>query len=253
VTGDRPKRSGASPSSPEEPRSAGTPEEFDEAAFEAAFAAEFGQAVEPERSLREDSADVPAEQGQTGDADAPVRPAAGADDAAQEAAPSPETRRVLAVVLTPIASAPVLAALCAMAEVDADIVPSRRGAVAAKVITTSGELDPSELLTGAPAEAGELAAVLSKTAKVGVVLLTARLGTGEEGVTGTISGREYVAGEAGKEVSPGLILAHADDVVEQILLGALEPARAPGRLVPKEMSRWQAARLMAKQVRRRRP
>src|SRR5699024_7577647 len=98
VTGDRPKRSGASPSSPEEPRSAGTPEEFDEAAFEAAFAAEFGQAVEPERSLREDSADVPAEQGQTGDADAPVRPAAGADDAAQEAAPSPETRRVLAVV-----------------------------------------------------------------------------------------------------------------------------------------------------------
>src|SRR5699024_2070017 len=254
VTGDRPERSGASPSSPEEPRSAGTPEEFDEAAFEAAFAAEFGQAVEPERSLREDGADVPAEQGQTEEADAPpVRSAAGADDAAQEAAPSSETRRVLAVVLTPIASAPVLAALCAMAEVDADIVPSRRGAVAAKVITTSGELDPSELLTGAPAEARELAAVLSKTAKVGVVLLTARLGTGEEGVTGTISGREYVAGEPGKEVSPGLILAHADDVVEQILLGALDPARAPGRLVPKEMSRWQAARLMAKQVRRRRP
>ena len=160
---------------------------------------------------------------------------------------------MLAVVLSPIASAPVLAALCAMAEVEADIVPSRRGALAAKVITTSGELDPSELLTGAPAEAGELAAVLSKTAKVGVVLLTARLGTGEEGVTGTISGREYVAGEPAKEVSPGLILAHADDVVEQILLGTLDPARAPGRLEPKRMSRWQAARLMAKQVRRRRP
>src|SRR5699024_6860041 len=135
---------------------------------------EVGQAVEPERSLREDGADAPAEQRQTGDAETPpVRPAAGADDAAQEAAPSAQTRRVLAVVLTPIASAPVLAALCAMAEVDADIVPSKRGALAAKVITTSGALDPSELLTGAPAEADELAAVLSKTAKVGVVLLTA--------------------------------------------------------------------------------
>lgn len=209
---------------------AGTPEEFDEAAFEAAFAAEFGEAVEPERTAT-----------------------AGEGATAPEAAPSPEKRRVLTVVLTPIASAPVLAALCAMAEVDADIVPSKRGALAAKVITTSGELDPSELLTGAPAEARELAAVLSRTAKVGVVLLTARLGEGEDGVTGTISGREYQAGEPGAEVSPGLILAHADDVVEQILLGTLDPAQAPGRLVPKEMSRWQAARLMAKQVRRRRP
>lgn len=233
------------------PAGAEEPDEFDEAAFEAAFAAEFGQAVEPERTVRDDDAAGSDEIGPERDA----QPAATAGDPAEtpEAAPSAEKRRVLAVVLTPIASAPVLAALCAMAEVDADIVPSKRGAVAAKVITTSGELDPSELLTGSPAEAGELAAVLSKTAKVGVVLLTARLADGADGITGTISGREYQGGEPGEEVSPGLILAHADDVVEQILLGALDPAQAPGRLVPKEMSRWQAARLMAKQVRRRRP
>lgn len=253
MTGDDRGSGSGSAGSPQQP-SAPSPEEFDEAAFEAAFAAEFGQAVEPERTVRADGADAPVEEGQPPDADAPpLRPAAGADDAAQEAAPSSQTRRVLAVVLTPIASAPVLAALCAMAEVDADIVPSRRGAVAAKVITTSGELDPSELLTGAPAEAGELAAALSRTAKLGVVLLTARLGKGDEGISGTISGRQYVGGEPGEEVSPGLVLAHADDVVEQILLGALDPAQAPGRLVPKEMSRWQAARLMAKQARKRRP
>ena len=232
------------------PGGADSPEEFDEAAFEAAFAAEFGQAVEPERTLRADAGDDG--ESNRGHSARPTPPA-GAPGAAPEAAPSADKRRVLAVVLTPIASAPVLAALCAMAEVDADIVPSKRGALAAKVVTTSGELDPSELLTGAPAEAGELATVLSKTAKVGVVLLTARLGEGEDGITGTISGREYQGGEPGAEVSPGLILAHADDVVEQILLGTLDPAQAPGRLVPKEMSRWQAARLMAKQVRRRRP
>lgn len=218
--------------SPASPASAASPAEFDEAAFEAAFAAEFGEAVEPQRALR---------------------PEPGEPEAAQEATPSSDERRVLAVVLTPIASAPVLAALCAMTGLDADIVPSKRGALAAKVITTSGELDPSELLTGAPAEAGELAAALSRTAKLGVVLLTARLGKGDEGISGTISGRQYVGGEPGEEVSPGLVLAHADDVVEQILLGALDPAQAPGRLVPKEMSRWQAARLMAKQARKRRP
>ena len=239
------------------PGGAGTPEEFDEAAFEAAFAAEFGQTVEPERTVREGDSPRAGEPAGDGDAgtegDARSTPSAGTPAAAPAPAPSAERRRVLAVVLTPIASAPVLAALCAMAEVDADIVPSKRGALAAKVIITSGELDPSELLTGAPAEATELATVLSRTAKVGVVLLTARLADGEDGITGTISGREYQGGEPGEEVAPGLILAHADDVVEQILLGTLDPAQAPGRLVPKEMSRWQAARLMAKQVRRRRP
>lgn len=203
------------------------PEEFDAAAFEEAFAAEFGETVEPDRQID----DTPA------------------TDAEDEG----ETRRVLAVVLTPIASAQVLAALCSMAEIDADIIPSKRGALAAKVITTSGDLDPGELLSGAPSGATELATTLSGTTKLGVVLLTARLGAGEEGVTGTISARSFDNGTEGEEVAPGLILAQSDDVVEQILIGSLAPADAKGRLVPTEMSRWQAARVMAKQMKRRKP
>ncbi|QOR72169.1 hypothetical protein IM660_08025 [Ruania alkalisoli] len=232
---------------PEEP-------EFDADAFEAAFAQEFGDAVEPDRTIG------PADPG--GDGHGQDRPgvAAGAQSqpSAEDSQPSAEgpggsaPRRVVAVVLTPIASAPALAGLCAMAKIDADIVPTRRGAVAVRVIETTGD-DPSELLGGPPAEADELAATLSRTSKAGVVLLTARLGTGDEGLTGTITGRQYDAGEAGEEVAAGLMLAHADDVVEQMLLGLLPPAQAPGRLAPKELSRWQAARLLSKATKRKRP
>jgi len=222
------------------------PEEFDEAAFEAAFAAEFGQTVEPDRQIRDDGA-APADQ----ESSAGEQGASGAEP--RQGAEPGESRRVLAVVLTPIASAQVLAALCSMAKVEADIIPTKRGALAAKVITTSGELDPEELLSGAPAEAKELAATLSGTTKLGVVLLTARLGEDQDGITGTISARSFDKGTEGEEVAPGLILAQSDDVVEQILVGSLDPAEAPGRVVPGEMSRWQAARLMAKQLKRRKP
>ncbi|HLR28777.1 MAG TPA: hypothetical protein VK086_08795 [Ruania sp.] len=224
---------------PQEPGASG-PEEFDEAAFEAAFAAEFGQTVEPDRQIRDDGASSADQESSAGE-----QGASGAE--------AGESRRVLAVVLTPIASAQVLAALCSMAKVEADIIPTKRGALAAKVITTSGELDPEELLSGAPAEAKELATTLSGTTKLGVVLLTARLGEDQDGITGTISARSFDKGTEGEEVAPGLILAQSDDVVEQILVGSLDPAEAPGRVVPGEMSRWQAARLMAKQLKRRKP
>src|SRR5699024_5724382 len=265
VTGQEedPGEDSAQEDSPEEPGASG-PEEFDEAAFEAAFAAEFGQTVEPDRQIRDDGA-APAdqessagEQGASGaeagwSAQAGPGADAGPGAEAGEGAESGESRRVLAVVLTPIASAQVLAALCSMAKVEADIIPTKRGALAAKVITTSGELDPEELLSGAPAEAKELATTLSGTTKLGVVLLTARLGEDQDGITGTISARSFDKGTEGEEVAPGLILAQSDDVVEQILVGSLDPAEAPGRVVPGEMSRWQAARLMAKQLKRRKP
>ncbi len=241
--------------------------EFDADAFEAAFAQEFGEAVEPERVVHDRAVDDADADEVAGSSDNQADGADGADRAHEagaanpdagprrtgsDAADEPARRRVVAVVLTPIASAPALAGLCAMAKIDADIVPTRRGALAARVIETSAD-DPSELLGGPPAEADELAVTLSRTSKAGVVLLTARLGTGDEGLTGTITGRQYTAGEAGEEVAAGLMLAHADDVVEQILLGMLAPADAPGRLAPKELSRWQAARLLSKATKRKRP
>lgn len=181
--------------------------EFDQEAFEAAFAAEFGATVEPERP----------------GAQAPGGEASQTPDAPQ--------RRIIAVVLTPIRSAAALAGLCAMSELRAHIIPSANGALAARTIT--GEVDDAEmLLTGAPSEAVQLAEQLSRLAKAQVLLLTANLGSGDDGPTGTITGREYINGEAGREVPAGLILANADDVLESLLIGTLDPEDAPGRIDP---------------------
>src|SRR5699024_4147965 len=62
VTGQEkdPEEDSPQEDSPAEPGGSG-PEEFDEAAFEAAFAAEFGQTVEPDRQIRDDGA-APADQ-----------------------------------------------------------------------------------------------------------------------------------------------------------------------------------------------
>ncbi|HLS25270.1 MAG TPA: hypothetical protein VK063_05275 [Beutenbergiaceae bacterium] len=181
--------------------------EFDQEAFEAAFAAEFGATVEPERP----------------GAEAPVAEPTPPQDTPQ--------RRIIAVVLTPIRSAAALAGLCAMSDLRAHIIPSANGALAARTIT--GEVDDAEmLLTGAPSEAVQLAEQLSRLAKAQVVLLTANLGSGDDGPTGTITGREYINGEAGREVPAGLILANADDVLESLLIGTLDPEDAPGRIDP---------------------
>src|SRR5699024_3673631 len=205
-----------------------------EAAFEAAFAAEFGQTVEPDRQIRDDGA-APADQ----ESSAGEQGASGAEP--RQGAEPGESRRVLAVVLTPIASAQVLAALCSMAKVEADIIPTERGALAAKVITTSGELDPEELLSGAPAEAKELAATLSGTTKLGVVLLTARLGEDQDGITGTISARSFDKGTEGEEQPRGLLLPPSTEAGGRSAVGSLTPPDAPGRVLPAAMTGGLAA------------
>lgn len=183
---------------------------FDQDAFDQAFAAEFGQTL-------------PAEKGAPAEQDAPAEPK-----------PASE-RSIIAVVLTPIRSAQALAALCRMQQIDADVIGSKNGALAVRTIT--GEVDEAELLlTGAPAQAVDLATTLSRTVKAGMLLLTAQLGTGEEGVTGAITAREYNAGNPGKDVPAGLVLASADEVLESLLLGTVKPEQAPGRIDPATMA-----------------
>lgn len=222
---------------PEEPDSGsdGAPDadqEFDQEAFDTAFAEAFGDVAEPERP--------------EGDSGAP-----GATSAAEALAPG-AGRRLIAVVLTPIRSAAALAGLCAMASIEAEIIPSKNGALAVRVLPAEAADDPEMLLTGAPGAATELAATLSRTAKAGVVLLTAQLGEGEEGLTGTITGRKYTGGEPGEEVPAGLVLANADDVLEALLLGTLAPQDAPGRVGPDSAPPWRSGRLSNKPRRRKR-
>jgi hypothetical protein len=197
----------------------------------------------------------------------------------------------LALVLTPVASAQALAALCALDGMDVDVVPSSRGAVVVRAVgakgrglradkdgavaTGPGEASPdaasdaasdegasdwdiSELFDdeAVPGEAHELAARISQLTRIGVVLLTARLtedGALESGLSGHISARRYIGGEPAEDLAAGLVLAGADDVVEDLLLGRVSVADVRGHVSARDAGRGRRARWMGKGLRRPRP
>lgn len=217
-----------SPPDPPEGGDGDLPADFD---FDAEFAKVFGN--DPQEST--DPGAAPSAPGSPGSPPG-------------EVAPTPTPRAVVALVLTPIASAPAVAGVCAMAGLDAvHVIPTRRGAVVARVIERGPDAEMEELLGNAPAAAEEMVAVLSRTTRHGAVLLVSRLGDGDEGLVGSIAAGRWVGGErVDEKVSAGLVLAQADDVVEQLLLGAVAPADAPGAIVPGTLRPWQARRLFRK-------
>lgn len=196
----------------------------------------------------------------------------------------------LALVLTPVASARALAALCALDGLDVDVIPSSRGAI---VVRAVGEVPPaapaadaegagvptadvesggpaaagggddlaeadwdiSELIDDdIPAEARELAAQVSRLTRVGVVLVTARLtedGAFEAGLSGQIVAQRYATGEPGEDLPAGLVLAGADDVVEDLLLGRRSVTEVPGHVRSRDVERGR--RRFGKGLRRPRP
>ena len=194
--------------------------------------------------------------------DATSGDAAPADDAAAPAGAS-GTPAKLALVLTPVASAPALAGLCAMAGIDVDVVPSSSGAVAALEIAAKAPADDwdiSQLLGGEdggfPPEAEEVAKNLSRLSRAGVVLLVADLATDvgiESGLSGQISARRYTSGEPEDDVPAGLILAGADQVIEDLILGRTRPDQVKGHQRSGTLPRWKAARMFGRGLRRRKP
>lgn len=189
------------------------------------------------------------------DFDAEFAKAFGTEPPATGAAPT-RPKALVAVVLTPVSSAPALAGLCAMSGIEAHVVPTSRGALAARVIERDGEADDSlaELLGEAPEIATKMAATLSRTSRHGAVLLVSRLGEGDEGLVGTIAASQWNAGARTEDtVSAGLVLAQSDDVVEQLLLGTITPAAAEGAIAPGKLPPWQARRLFKKSQRKPRP
>ncbi|MGC5616096.1 hypothetical protein [Georgenia sp. Z1491] len=102
---------------------------------------------------------------------------------------------------------------------------------------TADEITADDAVTAAhrpePSEnAGEeLATAMSTITRRGVVLVQADLGVDsglESGLAGHLVAREWTAGEPGNDVAPGLLLANADDVVEDIVLGRRAPDEIPG-------------------------
>ncbi|MBW3067929.1 hypothetical protein CWT12_07605 [Actinomyces sp. 432] len=164
----------------------------------------------------------------------------------------------IAIVLTPLASAEALAALCAASGLDCTVVPSRSGAIAVKeFVSAHAEWDIAELLGGTetePAEAAELAAALSRLSRPGVVLITADLATDvgiETGLSGTITARRYQGGQAGEEVSPGVLLPDLDEDIEDILLGATRVQDIAGAIRTDEVKPGRMMRWLGRGMRRR--
>lgn len=190
-------------------------------------------------------------------------PAASGDAPAGAAAQQTPAR--LALVLTPVASAPALAGLCAMAGIDVDVVPSASGAVAVLEVPAKeapADWDITELLGGGempgafPPEAEEVASALSRLARTGVVLLTADLATDvgiEPGLSGHVSARRYVGGTAEGDMPAGLVLAGADQVVEDLVLGRVRAGEVAGHQRSGNLPRWKATRMFTRGLRRRKP
>ncbi|WP_185972521.1 hypothetical protein [Georgenia yuyongxinii] len=185
------------------------------------------------------------------------------DAQATTAEPSQGRPGVIALVLTPVASAPALAGLCAMSGIDVDVVPTTSGAVAVLEIAAreKDEWDIGELVGEAggpslPPEAEDLAANLSRMSRAGVVLMTAELATDvgiESGLSGHIHARRYIGGEPDGDVPAGLVLAGADQVVEDLILGRVRAADVNGHQRSGTIPRWKAARMFTRGLRKRKP
>lgn len=144
-----------------------------------------------------------------------------------------------ALVFTPAASATDLARACRMARIDTLVVPTSTGAIATRHLAAPAprnDWDISELLgstddTELPSEATRLAADLSRLLRHPVVLVVASLATDagvESGLSGHVSATRWEKGEPVGDISPGLLLAQADDVAEDLVLGRLRPRDARG-------------------------
>ena len=134
----------------------------------------------------------------------------------------------VALVVTQVAAPEPLAAACALASVQVDAVPTSVGAVAVL-------RDPSAAQAGA-------AAISQLLRQLPVVLLTRR--------EGQISATRWVAGRHDEDLPPGLVLADAPSLLEDLLLGGADASHVPGAVTSVGMTRWKAMRALARGRRR---
>ncbi len=148
---------------------------------------------------------------------------AGPETSGPDGAPS---EPVIALVVTQVAGARPLAAACALAGVDADVVPSPVGAIAVLRRTE----DRATTARGAESISRALRAVP-------VVLLDRR--------QGRIEASRWAAGVREDDLPAGLVLSGAPEVLEDLLVGTLDVRDAPGVETSVGMSRWAAMRALA--------
>jgi hypothetical protein len=134
----------------------------------------------------------------------------------------------VAVVVTPLAAADVLAGSLRLAGAPLPpgtvVAPTGGGAVAAALVD--------------PHAAQALVEGVSRVLRdVPVVLLTRH--------AGRLSATRWSSGRAGESLTPGLVMTTLDDAVEALLLGRTAPAQATGAIEVARLGRWRAARMVA--------
>lgn len=123
---------------------------------------------------------------------------------------------VRSVLVAPVANAKKLAEVCTIAKVNAFVVPVKGlGCVLVTEDPGTGEAD-----------AQTLSGVLQGAE---IVLLS----VGED----SIEGQTWAGGQRGDDPRPGLLLSVWPDVVQQLVLGRLDPAEAAGAAAGGEGSR----------------
>ena len=132
------------------------------------------------------------------------------------------------LVITQVAAPAPLAAACAIAKVDVDVVPTSIGAIAAL-------RDPRAAADGA-------AAISKLLRAVPVILLERR--------EGQITASRWAGGERDGDLPAGLVLSDAPAVLEDLLLGSVQAGEVEGVVTSVGMSRWQAMRLIAGSARK---
>ena len=88
------------------------------------------------------------------------------------------------------------------------------------------------------------------------MLVTAALtedGALDAGLSGQITARRFVGGAPAEDLAAGLVIAGADDVVEDLLLGRRGVADVPGHVSSADTARTRRGRWMGKGTRGRRP
>lgn len=158
--------------------------------------------------------------------------------------------RTLALVLTPVVSAPALAGLASIGKISCTVVPTPMGAVATTVV----EADPFAALSGEiPNEARGLAVAMASLSRTEVVLVLVELAGDAEtglGYEGNTTAYRVTTDGLGDAVSAGLLLANADPVVEDLVTGEVLPADAPGALETDSIPRAQALEMIRRGSRR---
>lgn len=135
----------------------------------------------------------------------------------------PQEAPSVALVLTQVAVPGALAAACALAKVDVDVVPTPVGAVA--------------VLRDPAAGAAAVQAISQLLRAVPVVLMERR----EEQISAT----RWAGGAEQGTLPPGLVLSDSPAALEDLLLGSVQPSQLEGVVSSVGMSRWRAMRLLA--------